>query len=75
VTGCTGLLGSWLVGSLVDREADVVGLVWDSVPQSELNSLRLQEKIKKVWGSVEDYYLMERILNEYEVDTVFHLAA
>jgi CDP-glucose 4,6-dehydratase len=75
VTGCTGLLGSWLVGSLVNYEADVVGLVRDSVPRSELNNLGLQEKIKIVRGSVEDYYLMERILNEYEVDIVFHLAA
>jgi CDP-glucose 4,6-dehydratase len=75
VTGCTGLLGSWLVRSLVDREADVVGLVRDSVPRSELNRRGLHEKIKMVRGSVEDYYLMERVLNEYEVDTVFHLAA
>ena len=32
VTGCTGLLGSWLTEWLVDRGADVVGLVRDRVP-------------------------------------------
>jgi CDP-glucose 4,6-dehydratase len=32
-------------------------------------------KISLVHGSVENYDLMERALNEYEIDTVFHLAA
>ena len=32
-------------------------------------------KITVVYGSVENYYLVERILNEYSVDTCFHLAA
>ena len=26
-------------------------------------------------GSLEDYFLIERTLNEYEVDTIFHLGA
>jgi CDP-glucose 4,6-dehydratase len=28
-----------------------------------------------VRGQIEDYFLLERVLNEYEIDTVFHLAA
>jgi CDP-glucose 4,6-dehydratase len=36
VTGCTGLLGSWLVADLVQREARVTRLVRDLVPQSRL---------------------------------------
>lgn len=75
VTGCTGLLGSWLVKALVNKEANVVGLVRDSVPRSELNSTGFDKKISIVHGSVEDYQLLERALNEYEIDTVFHLAA
>ena len=31
VTGCTGLLDSWLCSSLIERGADVVGLVRDSL--------------------------------------------
>ena len=31
VTGCTGLLGSWLTAALVENGADVVGLVRDGV--------------------------------------------
>jgi CDP-glucose 4,6-dehydratase len=75
VTGCTGLLGSWLVKALVNKEANVVGLVRDTVPRSELNSTGFDKKINIVHGSVEDYLLLERALNEYEIDTVFHLAA
>lgn len=75
VTGCTGLLGSWLTKALVERKANVTGLIRDYIPGSNLYGLQLNEKINVVRGNVEDYLLLERILNEYEVDTVFHLAA
>jgi CDP-glucose 4,6-dehydratase len=75
MTGATGLLGGWLVRYLVEQEADVVCLVRDWVPQSELVSARLIERIKVVRGDICDQALLERILGEYEVDTVFHLAA
>jgi len=75
VTGCTGLLGSWLTDELVKQGANVIGLVRDSVPRSILNVRRLNDKINIVRGDITDYPLLERSLNEYEVDTVFHLAA
>lgn len=75
VTGCTGLLGSWLSDALVARGANVIGLIRDLVPGSNLKELGCWEKINVVRGEVEDYPLLERALNEYEIDTVFHLAA
>ncbi len=75
ITGCTGLLGSWLTDALVGRGANVVGLIRDLVPGSNLKELGCWEKINVVRGEVEDYPLLERALNEYEIDTVFHLAA
>ena len=75
ITGCTGLLGSWLTKALVDREANVVGLVRDNVPRANFSRLRLDERICTVRGEVENYFLLERAINEYEIDTVFHLAA
>ena len=75
ITGCSGFLGYWLTERLVEQGAHVVGLVRDSVPQSSLYRYKLNERISVVRGSVEDYPLLERILNEYEIDTVFHLAA
>lgn len=75
ITGCTGFLGPWLTKALVERGADVVGLVRDNVPKANFSQLRLEERICTVRGEVENYFLLERTLNEYEIDTVFHLAA
>jgi CDP-glucose 4,6-dehydratase len=75
VTGCTGLLGSHLTGRLGDRGANVVGLVRDMVPKSNLIRAGVYDEINVVRGCVEDFFTVERALNEYEVDTVFHLAA
>src|SRR5438045_2674323 len=75
VTGCTGLLGSWLTDALVRLGADVVGLVRDSIPRTNFLRLGLDRRIRIVRGEIENYSLLERLLGEYEVDTVFHLAA
>lgn len=75
VTGASGLLGGWLVRRLVEERADVVALVRDWVPQSILLSSDLLSKVTLVRGDVRDQELLERALGEYEIDTVFHLAA
>jgi CDP-glucose 4,6-dehydratase len=75
ITGCTGLLGSWLTKKLVENGANVIGLVRDLVPKSNLNWSGFQDEIITVRGEIEDYFVLERTLNEYEIDTIFHLAA
>ncbi len=75
VTGCTGFLGYWLTESLVNNGANVVGLVRDVVSNAPFFSHGLNQKVTTVRGSIEDYDLIERILNEHQIDTVFHLAA
>jgi CDP-glucose 4,6-dehydratase len=75
VTGATGLVGSWLVRSLLDEGASVTCLVRDWVPESELVRGHLMDRVKVVRGDVRDQDLLERTLGEYEIDTVFHLAA
>ena len=75
ITGCTGLLGSWLTKTLVEKDANVIGLIRDLVLKSNLNWSGFNNKITIVRGEIEDYFLLERIINEYEIDTVFHLAA
>jgi len=75
VTGATGLVGGWLTGRLVEREAAVICLVRDSVPQSPVLSRPLVDRITIVRGDVRNQALLERVLGEYEVRSVFHLAA
>lgn len=75
VTGCNGMLGSWLTMALVDQRATVTGLIRDQVPSSQLCQTGYRDCIRVVQGDVTNYELVERALNEYEIDTVFHLAA
>ncbi|WP_458738155.1 GDP-mannose 4,6-dehydratase [Bacillus pumilus] len=75
VTGCTGLLGSYLVKELINQGANVTGLVRDQVPRSNLYQGSQFEKMNVVQGALEDMQTIERALGEYEIDTVFHLAA
>jgi CDP-glucose 4,6-dehydratase len=75
VTGCTGLLGAWFTDWLVRAGADVVGLVRDNVPGSNFHRMGLDRSVITVRGALEDFALVERALNEYEIEVVFHLAA
>ena len=53
VTGATGLVGGWLVKRLVELRAEVVCLVRDQVPGSELQRSGLINRVKVVRGDVE----------------------
>ncbi|HET7377840.1 MAG TPA: GDP-mannose 4,6-dehydratase, partial [Anaerolineae bacterium] len=75
VTGCTGIVGSWLTLELLDMGAEVIGLVRDRVPLSNLVLTGGIDHIISVDGDITDHWLLERTLNEYEVEVVFHLAA
>ena len=75
VTGATGLLGSHLVSHLVERGARVGALVRDYIPDAESKRAGSLAQCWQVHGAIEDFDLLERTLNEHEVDTVFHLAA
>lgn len=75
ITGATGLVGFWLTEKFVELGAHVVVLIRDQDPQSELYRSGLLNAISVVNGSLESYDSLERALSEYEIDTVFHLAA
>lgn len=75
VTGITGLVGSWLVKDLLSKGASVTGLVRDSDPQSEFYRSGDYRFTSIVNGQLEDYWSLERAINENQIDTVFHLAA
>lgn len=75
VTGGTGLLGSWLVETLLERGARVTCLVRDWAARNRLADTGLFWKANVIWGDLADHDTLVRALNEYEVDTVFHLGA
>ncbi|MEK7831620.1 MAG: NAD-dependent epimerase/dehydratase family protein [Acidobacteriota bacterium] len=75
VTGATGFVGSHIARLLVEQGARVVCLQRDAVKSNSLDLFDLRRRVTVVIGSIEDHSLMERILAEYEIEGVFHLAA
>ncbi|MEK7831917.1 MAG: GDP-mannose 4,6-dehydratase, partial [Acidobacteriota bacterium] len=75
VTGATGLLGSWMTEELLRRGANVTCLIRDWVPESRLVNSGAVGRVNAVRGELENYDTLARALNEYEIDSVFHLGA
>jgi len=75
VTGAYGLLGGWLTAALVARGARVCVVRRDDQTGSALVLTGLEASVDVVHGDIVTEGLIERALAEYEVDTVFHLAA
>lgn len=75
ITGATGLVGGHLTQALLDYSADVVCLMRDWVPDSLFVQSGLDQRVKIVQGDICDQLLLERIMGEYQIQTVFHLAA
>jgi CDP-glucose 4,6-dehydratase len=75
VTGGYGLLGTWLARALLERGDRVVVLRRDDPSASALRAEGLEARCEVVPGDVCDGLALERALGDYEVDTVFHLAA
>lgn len=72
ITGASGFLGSWLTRGLLKAGAEVVGFS-RHLPAPEI--LDSSSQLSWVEGSVEDSAALQRVMSEYEVQVVFHLAA
>jgi CDP-glucose 4,6-dehydratase len=75
ITGATGMVGSWLAKDLLGHGAEIVCLVHDADPQSELLRSGDILRTQVVNGRLEEFADVERAVNGREVDTVFHLGA
>lgn len=75
VTGAYGMLGAWLSRALCERGVRVVVLKRDRDQRSALTIEGTEDRCHVVHGDITDAALMQRVVVEEEVDTVFHLAA
>ena len=75
VTGADGFIGSWLAKSLIEKGANVFVIIRDIKKKCSLDLLKIRNKIGIIHGDIIDLQCVERIINEKEIDTVFHLAA
>ena len=63
------------MNELVKKGATVTCLIRDTVANSNLQLLGIVDNVNIVYGSLEDYYIIERAMNEFEAEVCFHLAA
>ncbi len=75
VTGGTGLVGSWLTKRLLAAGAEVVLLVKDLDPRSELVRSGDIGRVALVYGSLEDFGALQHAVNLHQTECVFHLGA
>jgi len=75
VTGGDGFVGGWLARALAGLGSRVVVLCRDERQDSALHVLKLRGKVDEASGDLVDPQALLRVLNEYAVDTCFHLGA
>jgi CDP-glucose 4,6-dehydratase len=76
VTGHTGFKGSWLCEWLLELGAEVAGFSVD-VPTSpsHFEELNHSSRIKDFRGDIRDPQSFQQIINEFQPEILFHLAA
>ncbi len=75
VTGADGFIGGCLAKKLVDIGADVVVIARDHKRYSAINLHGIRDKVTLVDAKLENYESMLRLINEYEIENIYHLAA
>ena len=75
VTGADGFIGSWITKKLIEEGANVSTIVRDIKSQSNLDILKLRNSINIIHGDLIDINVCHRVMNEYEIDVCFHIAA
>lgn len=75
VTGAYGFLASHMIEELLSRGAIVTGIVRDHPAESYLQLSGLDKKIRLAAGDITDIEFCRRVINEQQVQNVFHLAA
>ena len=75
ITGVAGFVGANLAAALIKKGAQVIGLYRDEVADSALDALKMRNRVTLVHADLKDQKAIERALNEYDVDVVYHLAA
>ena len=75
VTGAYGFLASHMIEELLSRGAIVTGIVRDHPAESYLQLSGLDKKIRLAAGDITDIDFCRRVINEQQVQNVFHLAA
>ena len=72
ITGINGFVGSSIAEREINNGNNVIGIVRDINKKSQLDILN---KCTIIYGDITDDFLIDRIIAEYEIDLIYHLAA
>ncbi|MDB9784280.1 CDP-glucose 4,6-dehydratase [Pelagibacteraceae bacterium] len=75
ITGHTGFKGSWLTSILLSLEAKIIGVSLETKKESHFELLKLKKKIIDIKCDIRNQEKLKKIINKYQPDIVFHLAA
>lgn len=75
ITGATGFVGTYLTDRLLLEGANVVTIMRDFLPLSPFIDSNVHLDVTVVRGDLSNRELVERVISDYEIDSVFHLAA
>jgi len=76
ITGATGFKGAWLTMILIMYGAKILGLGFrPNKNQNLFDNLKLKKKIKFEYIDIRDYSKLEKSINLFKPQIVFHLAA
>jgi len=76
VTGHTGFKGAWLSFWLTSLGAEVIGYsLQPSTTPNMFNVLNLEKDLTSIIGDIRNKESLEKVLNKYKPDYIFHLAA
>jgi CDP-glucose 4,6-dehydratase len=75
VTGASGAIGSWLAKKLLDQGHEVVSILHDSRPFTPARLLKIHDRISWARGDILNANFVKRVVADYGVDTIYHLAA
>jgi CDP-glucose 4,6-dehydratase len=75
VTGGRGFAGSWVAKALLDSGAEVTSLDRGGLEPTGLQLHGIEGEVEDVTGDLRDGELVESLLRDRPIDTVFHLAA
>lgn len=75
VTGHLGFLGSNLTKKLLKRKSDVIGVDKKSKNHKSILSHNEIQRIKSIKGNISNYKFISKIIRDYEIEYIFHLAA
>jgi CDP-glucose 4,6-dehydratase len=75
ITGGQGFIGCWVTEALLDRRAEVVAVIRDEPANSRFAIEGMGARVTRVRADLRDMAELLRIVNEYSIEAVFHLAA